>query len=338
MQRWILAVPRTSAWFLLLFYVAFTCLGTQLFFLPLRLLHRPTWRAVNRMVESWWASYMVWVTENFSPSDEFVLVGDEVDARRRENVVAIANHQIYADWWYLWWVAHECGREGDVKIILKHQIKLIPIFGWAMSFFEFLFLHRNWKRDAAQIDRVTREYTHMPLWLLLFPEGTVHTTEARPGSVRHAERVGAYMPRELLLPRVAGIHAAMKNLREHVSAVYDFTIGYDGLETSLDAERVHQLKTIFFFNSPPKRIQINIHRINIADIPTELDEFSTWLYGVFERKDKLMQQFFKTGTMPGGNRRPLRRKASMVPLVTASVVNCIVYSLLRQYVLPLVWA
>jgi 1-acyl-sn-glycerol-3-phosphate acyltransferase len=37
-------------------------------------------------------------------------------------------------------VAHREGRHGDFKIILKESLKFLPIFGWGMYFYEFIFV------------------------------------------------------------------------------------------------------------------------------------------------------------------------------------------------------
>jgi len=46
------------------------------------------------------------------------------------NVVLIANHQTFADWWYLWIWAYNQRKEGALRIILKYSLKHIPVYGW----------------------------------------------------------------------------------------------------------------------------------------------------------------------------------------------------------------
>ncbi|CAJ0647929.1 9795_t:CDS:2 [Entrophospora sp. SA101] len=47
-----------------------------------------------------------------------------------ERIILIANHQIYADWIYIWTFAYLANAHGAVKIILKDSLKWLPIFGW----------------------------------------------------------------------------------------------------------------------------------------------------------------------------------------------------------------
>lgn len=45
----------------------------------------------------------------------------------------MANHMTFADWIYLWLFAMHVGAHGNVKIIMKEELKRIPIFGWVRS-------------------------------------------------------------------------------------------------------------------------------------------------------------------------------------------------------------
>lgn len=65
-----------------------------------------------------------------------------------ERLVLIANHQIYTDWLYLWWIAYCNGMHGRLYIILKESLKHIPVIGWGMQFSQFIFLKRNWERTS----------------------------------------------------------------------------------------------------------------------------------------------------------------------------------------------
>lgn len=43
---------------------------------------------------------------------------------------------------------------GNIKIVLKDQLKYVPIIGWGMRLFEFLFLRRSIDHDSAHIKGV----------------------------------------------------------------------------------------------------------------------------------------------------------------------------------------
>lgn len=50
-------------------------------------------------------------------------------------------------------LARVAGNHGLVKIILKDTVKSMPIFGWGMQGFEFIFLARNWDADQTRLRR-----------------------------------------------------------------------------------------------------------------------------------------------------------------------------------------
>jgi 1-acyl-sn-glycerol-3-phosphate acyltransferase len=54
--------------------------------------------------------------------------------------------------------ARTVGCHGLVKIILKDSVKNMPVFGWGMHFFEFIFLAREWERDKSALFQVLRSF------------------------------------------------------------------------------------------------------------------------------------------------------------------------------------
>ncbi|CAO3655655.1 unnamed protein product [Mucor hiemalis] len=56
-----------------------------------------------------------------------------------DRIILTANHQIYADWIYIWIVAHLAGAHGAIKIILKHSLKHLPVYGLVCKFLTLSF-------------------------------------------------------------------------------------------------------------------------------------------------------------------------------------------------------
>lgn len=59
-----------------------------------------------------------------------------------ERALWIANHRTRIDWMLMWSVALRTGTLASLRIILKAPLRKIPIFGWAMQHFIFVFLVR----------------------------------------------------------------------------------------------------------------------------------------------------------------------------------------------------
>ena len=64
-------------------------------------------------------------------------------SKARSNAVVIANHQIYTDWVFLWWLAYASNLAGDVYIMLKKSLESIPLLGKDMQNYKFIFMNRK---------------------------------------------------------------------------------------------------------------------------------------------------------------------------------------------------
>ena len=67
------------------------------------------------------------------------------------NSIVICNHQIYTDWIYLWWIAYTSDLAGRVHIMLKKSLQSIPLLGFGMTNFNFLFMNRKWAHDRVNL-------------------------------------------------------------------------------------------------------------------------------------------------------------------------------------------
>ncbi|KAJ3284463.1 Acyl-CoA:lysophosphatidylglycerol acyltransferase 1 [Rhizoclosmatium sp. JEL0117] len=104
--------------------------------------------------------------------------------------VLMSNHQTQLDWMYLWLAAWYSGKQGSLRIVLKEGLKWIPVFGWGMHFFSFVFVSRDWEKDQkVLVDRagLIRESSCGWFWLLVFPEGTIISPDTLEKSRKFAK-------------------------------------------------------------------------------------------------------------------------------------------------------
>ena len=162
-----------------------------------------------------------------------------------ERLVMIANHQIYTEWLYLWWVAYTGRMHGHVYIILKESLKYIPFVGPGMMFYGFIFMARNWAKDKARLQHrlqklvkgrhggpmsgISRIKSLDPMWLIIFPEGTNLSANTRNQSQRWADKQGIKNLEHQLLPRSTGLLYCLQELKDTVDWVYDCTLAYEGI-------------------------------------------------------------------------------------------------------------
>jgi 1-acyl-sn-glycerol-3-phosphate acyltransferase len=157
-----------------------------------------------------------------------------------DRLVLIANHQVYTDWLYLWWIAYSARMHGHLFIILKETLKYIPILGQGMMFYGFIFMARKWQSDKPRLEHrlrklKTQHSRHLsgsqpfdPMWLMIFPEGTNLSANSKEKNDEYCQKQGIPIHRHLLLPRSTGLYFCLQQLRETVDYVYDCTLAYEG--------------------------------------------------------------------------------------------------------------
>lgn len=91
------------------------------------------------------------IDTNTIPRGTFWLDNGRISSKLYQNIVVICNHQIYTDWVYLWWLAYIANMGGRVYIMLKKSLKSIPLLGFGMSNFKFLFMSRKWSKDRINL-------------------------------------------------------------------------------------------------------------------------------------------------------------------------------------------
>ncbi|KAK5208029.1 hypothetical protein LTS03_006877 [Exophiala xenobiotica] len=218
-----------------------------------------------------------------------------------ERLVLIANHQIYTDWLYLWWIAYCNGMHGRLYIILKESLKKIPILGWGMQFNQFIFLKRNWEQDRPNMATALQKLNKItdPMWLLLFPEGTNLAPSTRAKSAAWAKKNNISDTRHVLLPRSTGLHFCLEQLKDSVDYVYDCTVAYEGVPRGQYAQDIFTLKSGYLEGRPPKSVSMHWRRFLVKDIPLHNEKaFELWLLARWREKDVLIEQWYQTGRFP----------------------------------------
>jgi 1-acyl-sn-glycerol-3-phosphate acyltransferase len=219
-----------------------------------------------------------------------------------KSCILTANHQIYTDWLYVWFLTYFS--RVRLVIVLKEELQSIPIFGWAMSLFRFLFLKRKLSVDLERIERHIKD-NQWDYNLLIFPEGTVLTRGTREKTLSYAHRHGVEPLSHLLLPRATGLfHICQKS---NVETLVDLTIGYDGVPKHKYAYDLYPLKKMVFQDESPKEIHVHCRTILLSEIPgmretdsqltqeEQLKLFSDWLIQLYREKDEKLAHFYQYG-------------------------------------------
>lgn len=208
-------------------------------------------------------------------------------------VLLICNHHSRVDWMYIWCMCAHLGVTRRLKIALKGSLRKVPLFGWAMQSFLFIFLSRA-DRDA-DLASLTDTLWHMcawgdDTWVLIFPEGTDLSPKNKQLSDEHADAKGIARYRHVLHPRSAGFVVAVNTLWDRLDAVYDLTIRYEnpaavaGSEDPRPSEK-WMLKGVF-----PRAVHVSAERFPKRELPSDPESCATWLAARWKIKELEMQE------------------------------------------------
>ncbi|KAI9841495.1 MAG: hypothetical protein M1837_000656 [Sclerophora amabilis] len=265
----------------------------------------------------WWSPTLIRISWDRTMDGQMRLTKDgRLECSFPERIVLIANHQLYTDWLYLWWIAYTNRMHGHIYIILKESLKYIPVVGQGMMFYGFVFLARNWAKDKARFayrlqKLKTRHSGPMsgsqsldPMWMLIFPEGTNLSHNGRNGSAKWAAKQGIKDYRHELIPRSTGLLYCLKELEGTVDWVYDCTLAYEGVPRGKYGQDFFTLRSSFIQGRPPKSVNMYWRRFPVSSIPLEDPKaFEDWLRDRWLEKDDLMEMYMQSGRFPA-NKAP----------------------------------
>jgi 1-acyl-sn-glycerol-3-phosphate acyltransferase len=255
--------------------------------LVIKLFSQRAFRRANRSLANLWWTWCALIAEK-GYRIRFAMSGDNVP--ERENAIVVLNHQDMADITVTFTLARSKKRIGDLKWFVKDVLKYVPGVGWGMLFLDCLFVKRNWTDDREYILRVFQNILkyRVPVWIMIFAEGTRVRPDKLEKSRRFAEENGFRPLRHLLLPRTKGFVATMQALPEHTDAVYDVTIGY-----------VRGVPSLWqWIKGYVREVHVHVRRFPMRDIPRGEEEIASWLVKRFEEKDDLLDVYYRTGAFP----------------------------------------
>ncbi|KAF9732911.1 hypothetical protein PMIN06_012626 [Paraphaeosphaeria minitans] len=250
----------------------------------------------------WWAPTVVRVSGDSSMIGQLTKTKDgSLKCNFSERLVLMANHQLYTDWLYLWWIAYTNGLHGFVYIILKESLKNVPIIGWSAQMYNFIFLARNWEEDQQRFKKALSKLSNPkdPMWLIMFPEGTNLSASTRERSKKWAAKNGLEDMKHQLLPRSTGLKFCLNELKDSTEWLYDCTIAYEGVPPGQFGQDIFTLRSSFFEGRPPKSVNMHWRRFHISTIPIHNTKaFEVWLRNRWREKDYMLEYFQRHTRFP----------------------------------------
>jgi 1-acyl-sn-glycerol-3-phosphate acyltransferase len=268
--------------------IAFNVLQTLS--LVIKIFSPKAFRRLNqRMARIWWGWCALGAEKVYGT--KWIMSGDDVPVQ--ENAIVILNHQEMADITVVFSFARAKKRVGDLKWFVKDILKYVPGVGWGMLFLDCPFIKRDWTADKDYIHKVFRNLLDydVPLWLMMFTEGTRVRPQKIARSREYAEKHGMKPLEHVLVPRTKGFVASVQSLRGHVDAVYDLTVGYVGGVPTLWQ----------WIKGYVRKVHLDVRRFAVDTMPEDGEALSDWLIKRFEEKDLRLDHFYRNGAFPASS-------------------------------------
>ncbi|KAI8938927.1 hypothetical protein NX059_004782 [Plenodomus lindquistii] len=250
----------------------------------------------------WWAPTVVRVSGDSSMVGQLIKKPDgSLECKFADRMILMANHQLYTDWLYLWWIAYTNKMHGFIYIILKESLKNVPIIGWGAQFYNFIFLSRKWEEDQRTFKKHLEKLNkpNDPMWLIIFPEGTNLSASTRANSKKWADKNGLQDMKHQLLPRSTGLKFCLNELKNTTDWLYDCTIAYEGVPDGQFGQDIFTLRSSFFEGRPPKSVNMHWRRFRLDNIPYENTKaFEVWLRNRWREKDYMLEYFNRNNRFP----------------------------------------
>ena len=283
--------------------VAFLALNTFLWGTPIVVLGAfklilPAGRLRRRLILGLADLAERWTAANDSLFDRFLPTRWEVSPveglRADGHYLIISNHSSWVDILVLQRIFHR--RVALLRFFIKQELIWFPIIGaacWALEFpfvkrysAEYLEEHPE-KRgsDVATTRKACQRYKTIPVAILNFVEGTRFSSDKR------AEQESPY--RHLLRPRSGGVAHVIAAMGDQLEELLDVTIAYPAVRITMGK----------FLSGRVPLVRVDIRR---RPIPPEIvddaitepglarDHFRRWIEGMWEEKDKTLDEMVQS--------------------------------------------
>mmetsp|Transcript_57714 Transcript_57714/g.159081 ORF Transcript_57714/g.159081 Transcript_57714/m.159081 type:complete len:375 (+) Transcript_57714:216-1340(+) len=248
--------------------------------------------------------------------------------------IILCNHQIEGDWWHVLMVARCVGLHGNMKIVLKRELRDIPFVGLLLWWLDFPTLARGseWQEEKPKMTAMLETFSEerLPVQVLLFPEGTVCNQTSIANSLKFAAREGRPKLKLLLLPHKKGFYTCLDSLKSEFNSpvVYDMTMTYQGYagDIPVKSDPLWQTVVNWFFGQVPREVHVRLKRFSMEEVMSD----SHWLDSRWAEKDKILTHFKHHHQFPSDGRgfEPTtfdssehRKESSVLSLVCLSAIT-----------------
>lgn len=277
--------------FLFLSYFIFSSIAVLLmivirFFLSI---YKPWQTRFTLFIKELWLALTVTILGVFFIHPTHICFDKKVFTKKR--CIVLSNHLTNYDWIYVLVILNKLGMYREVTIILKESLKNLPIYGYGMRVFGYIFLERKWNVDQEILKRGLKQLKEKnSFYLLIFPEGTIIDSETHKKSKKFCTTNNItihnkpFNPENVILPRKTGYDMIFDNLKDKIDGIIDITL-ITNPYTKYPSE-IYDAKDVFVKRSCNVNFSALIEVYDTADVQKK-----DWLYELYKEKDELLSEY-----------------------------------------------
>ena len=261
----------------------------------------------------YWLAWFISMIENLF---NFKMVVTGHQGRFKPRSLIIMNHLSHFDW--LWFVAYtlRAGRIIDLSVVLKQEIKFVPVIGWAAQVMGFIFLRRNWLTDQEYIRKYITIFNTYDddFFLLIFPEGADYNPFHLRKSLQFEVKNNHPLKYYTLHPRIKGFQLLAQLMKKRrIDAVYDITMAYtrDVAKTEID----------FFMGHIPQEVHYHVRHFGGEEIPDDEVALGLWCEEQWNVKETRLRDLVKNKRFTEDPSDPHEQLNGAVPIRNRAQIN-----------------
>eukprot|EP00730_Choanoeca_flexa_P010759 TRINITY_DN20949_c0_g1_i1.p1 TRINITY_DN20949_c0_g1~~TRINITY_DN20949_c0_g1_i1.p1 ORF type:complete len:375 (+),score=71.90 TRINITY_DN20949_c0_g1_i1:175-1299(+) len=262
--------------------------------LAVLLIFKPTrwyYHYIKEKIIGFWMHFAALSLEWFAMTTISITFDDKTELAR-ESALLISNHPTHLDWHPIFCLLARCGKTSTLRIILKDQLRKLPIAGWAWQLAMYIFLTRRDKeRDVSWLKQCLKHWKQSGMqgsWLI-FPDGTDMSKSNVEKSQAFARERGWPVYHNVLHPRTAGFVSMLQQGRDKLDAVYDITMAFQYFAKDERPREASYLKGRF-----PPVVHMHVKRYPIQDLPVSDEDLTAWCRERWGEKEEMLGEAYSS--------------------------------------------
>lgn len=220
--------------------------------------------------------------------------GDNINLIENKTDLIISNHRTIIDFFFQGNILGDVMQQRHVrenkKIYKKVQFmvnsvfKNVPIISTASILNNYFFIEKKYNKDKITLDRIKTNYDNSIIFL--FPEGRLLTDTNIKQDLDYCHKNNIECHKNVLTPKYKGLYHIVNLLKKkgNIGSFYDFTMIFSTHNINrgyTNSELISKKNTT---------LDVYVKKIEWEDIPSNIDDFKTWLYKLYKFKSELMDK------------------------------------------------